>query len=267
MPEQLSKKRLTALVVALVLIITLHYTGILRPIENGLLRITNPVIRFITESTTQARGISIYFRDKEALEAQIGELQDRLQQTQKDIATRELLEEENEQLRSQLAFSERSKSQPLITYVVGKTIDRTSNTVIIGSGSSDGIAIGNPVIIGDGILIGTVAKVSDNTAVVRLINDPQSRVAATVLSADRSIGLIEGGFGVSIFLTMVPQTQELAIGDLVVTSGLEEGFPRGLLIGTITSVEAEDYAAFKEAVVEPSGNLSRLSIIGVIRKE
>lgn len=261
----LNKKRVGIILITVLLIIVLHHLHVLRPIEHGVLRVSNPVIRLISQTGERIKNIRIYFIQKKKLAQKIEDFENKLQNTQLDVTRCTFLEEENEKLREQLKFEKRTEYNPVLGYVVGKTIDNTANTIIVDKGSTDGIAVDNPVIVEDGILIGKVAKVELKISIVRLINDPQSKIAVTLLNKDRSIGLVEGGFGISVKLTTVLQTELIEIGDLIITSGLEESIPRGLLIGSVASIKKEDYAPFQEGIIEPATNLSRLTVVGIIQ--
>ena len=67
-----------------------------------------------------------------------------------------------------------------------------------------------------------------------------------LLNQDRSIGIIEGGFGLTIRMTFIPQQEIVEIGNIIVTSGLEKNVPRGLVIGEVASVEKEPFEPFSK---------------------
>ncbi len=176
----------------------------------------------------------------------------------------ERLRDENRELNALLGFIS-EKEMPLIgAHVIGRSIDPIGTTVIINKGKHENITIHRPVIARDGILIGHIAEVHDESALVRLINDNESKVAVTVLNADRSIGLVEGGYGVSVSMNYIPQNENLHQGDIVVTSGLQEGIPKGLVIGSIDVIEKKPHEPFQRAIVRPAVDLDRLSIVAVI---
>lgn len=262
----IERKHILIAMIVLVALVTLHYVGVLRPLEEGIAQIVTPGIRAISRIGTITANARSYIVSTKTLVARVKTLEDALVTAQLEIAKQTLLDEENVALREQLAFTKRSTSTPIIGYVVGKSIDNTANTVIIDRGETDGVVMNAPVIVGDGILVGKIAKVNPHTAVVRLLNDPQSKVAATVLNKDKSIGLVEGGFGISVILTTVLQTDTLTAGDVIVTSGLEELIPRGLLIGTVATVEKENHRPFQEATITPAAPLSRLTTVGVLAR-
>ncbi|MEK7481598.1 MAG: rod shape-determining protein MreC [Patescibacteria group bacterium] len=258
------RKHVFIIFVVLAGILFLHYFNVLRPVEQGITRIVTPGIRSLSRFGAVFGDLRGYITEKQTLTKRVQTLETALATQQQETAERTLLEEENRALREQLTFAQRTATTPIVSYVVGKSIDNTANTVIIDRGEADGVVNQAPVIAGDGLLVGKIAKVNPHTAIVRLINDPRSKVAVTVLNKDKSIGLVEGGFGVSVTLTTVLQADTLEAGDLVVTSGLEELVPRGLLIGTIANVEKENYRPFQEATITPAAPLGRLTLVGVL---
>lgn len=179
----------------------------------------------------------------------------------------EQLKDENVELRALLGFFDSDESSLIGAQVTGRSIDPIGTTVIINKGRQDNISVHRPVIARNGILIGHIAEVHDDSALVRLINDNESKVAVTVLNTDRSIGLVEGGYGVSVSMNFIPQNEILHQGDIVVTSGLQEAIPKGLVIGTIDVIEKKPHEPFQRAIVSPAVDLDRLSIVAVISEE
>ena len=170
--------------------------------------------------------------------------------------------EENDLLRAQLNFVKAKKSF-VTADVVGKETD-ISNVIIINRGEANNLKIDQPVIANEGFLVGKVVRVEKNIAFVRLLSDNQSKIAATVLNKTKTMGVVSGEHGLSLKLGMVPQTEPLDVGDEVVTSGLEQNMPRGLLIGKIQTVQKESYEPFQSAALEPFVNLTKLTIITVL---
>ncbi|MEK9158765.1 MAG: rod shape-determining protein MreC [Patescibacteria group bacterium] len=172
------------------------------------------------------------------------------------------VKEENSILRAQLNFV-KSKKSFVTADVVGKEAG-LSNVVIINRGETDGLKIDQPVIAGEGFLVGKIVKVGKNVAFIRLLSDNQSKIAAMILSKNITMGVVSGEHGLSLKLGMVPQTEELNAGDEVVTSGLEQNMPRGLLIGKIKTVQKEAYEPFQSAALEPFVDLAKLTIVTVL---
>lgn len=172
------------------------------------------------------------------------------------------IKEENNILRVQLNFVKAKKSF-VTADVVGKEAG-LSNMVIINRGEADNLKMDQPVIAGEGFLVGKIVKVEKNISFIRLLSDNQSKIAATVLNKAKTMGVVSGEHGLSFKLGMVPQTEDLHVGDEVVTSGLEQNMPRGLLIGKIQTVQKEAYEPFQSAALEPFVDLTKLTIVTVL---
>lgn len=95
-------------------------------------------------------------------------------------------------------------------------------------------AVDEPVITPDGV-VGRVIVVSGPYAKVQLVTDRAASVGA-MIERNRRQGLVEGGSNGELLLELVPLQEEVKSGDRVLTSGTDGIFPRGLLLGTVTSV-------------------------------
>jgi cell shape-determining protein MreC len=85
-----------------------------------------------------------------------------------------------------------------------------------------------------------------------------------LLNEGRTIGIAQGTRGRLINLSFIPHGEQVEVNDLVVTSGLEDGVPSGLLIGIVNTVETDPNLPFQEAVVEPLIDIGRYRIVSVL---
>ncbi len=173
------------------------------------------------------------------------------------------LDLENNELRTQLNFLKKTEHHVGAT-VIGRALDPIGTSIIIDRGETDGIILNRPVIINNGYFIGKISRVDKHTSVVRLISDYQSKTAATVDNRDKSLGVVEGGFGLTVRLNLIPQNEVIRPGDVVITSGLEPDLPRGLAIGTVEVVEKKPQEPFQQAIIKPSADLHALTVVSVI---
>lgn len=134
--------------------------------------------------------------------------------------------------------------------IIGTSSDAWSRTVTVDKGSLDGVAVNMPVANSGGI-IGQVTEVSASSSTVRLITDENSSVSA-MLQESRAQGMLEGQPDGTLRLNYVDAGAEVNVGDLVVTSGLGGVFPKGILLGRVSSVEKTDNALYYTIVVTPS---------------
>lgn len=248
----------------LILTISLHYFGASEPVENFLRNIINPTSQKINELSVKIKGDTETFSSREELKQAYIDTKEKLINEKVERSKLELALKENKKLKKQLNFFNKRDFSYLSSNVIGKNIEQIGNTLIVNSGKKDGVKIGQPVISQAGVLVGKVAKVNESTATVRLLHDSQSKIAATILNKNKSIGLVEGGFGVSIKMNYIPQNEKIDVGDKVITSGLSEKVPRGLYIGTVEAVEKEPYQPFQRSVINPSIDLHKVSLVSII---
>ncbi|MBI4252870.1 rod shape-determining protein MreC [Candidatus Uhrbacteria bacterium] len=159
-----------------------------------------------------------------------------------------LLSQENQDLREQLRFVKRSKVEMLGAPISGYATDPARSLYVVARGTQDGVRAGAPVIAGDGNLIGTVQSADAQTSMVRPVHDPRSKILVVIPGEKASVhGIAEGRFGVGVELTTVPITEELRTGDSVMTSGLQQGIPAGLVVGTISDIKKNPEDLFQTA--------------------
>jgi len=258
-------KTFLSITIVIILTIVFHFVGWLSPIENFVYSFIEPASQLLyTTNISIDDEDSKLFSDPQKLKEAYLNQKAELLKNKIDQTTFQLTQEENEGLKKQLDFFQRNNYSAVGVNVIGKNTEPTGNTLTIDRGENDGISIGNTVITKAGILVGKITKVNNNFSIVRLINDNQSKIAATIINQDKSIGLVEGGYGISVHMNFIPQNETLSIGDVIVTSGLEENIPRGLLIGEIEAIEKEAYQPFQKAVISPFVNLEKIVLASVI---
>lgn len=142
-----------------------------------------------------------------------------------------------------------------------------THSVTISAGSSSGIHKGSPVVSGYG-LVGHVTNVSPSSAVVELLSDPDSYVAAR--DTHKNVrGVVHTGPADTLILDEVSKQLRIDDGDVIVTDGTSNAqypslYPYGIPIGRVTSVGATDTAVFLQVQVQPYANLGSLDALGVL---
>lgn len=258
------KKKYLYLVFTFVALIVLHYTRLTAPLEIFLRSITIPGLSSLTTLNINVGDRYQVFKNRDEF---VSAFQTCLAATARQAAgtaASTLLSQENNELRQLLAFHKKQPAPMVVANVVGKELLANDQTVLIDQGSKDGLAPDQPVITEEGILVGKILKVKPDIATVRLVNDNQSKISAAILNHDHSLGAVEGGYGISLRMNLIPRDEPVRIGDQVVSSGLEEKIPRGLLIGTVAVIENEPYKPFQQAVLDPITDLSKLTVVSVL---
>lgn len=164
---------------------------------------------------------------------------------------------ENARLRRLLDLGQRLPLSTLAGEIIGREGGGWVRTLTVNRGRGSGIARQAPVIVPEG-LVGRVVQVRSGASVIQLLNDPASTVGAIALRS-RTPGLVEGDAGgVVRFKFMARDGAGVAPGDLVVTSGLGNLFPKGLPIGRVVRVEDKGSALFNFAVLSSAVDFNRV---------
>jgi rod shape-determining protein MreC len=259
-----SRRTYVALIVFLLLLIAANYFNWFSGLKFFLRGVFTPIFTNANQLGVKIGDNYQFFTNKSQFFDSYNQCLSSAQNKEATDATNKLLEEENIELKKQLTFVRRTTYKTLTVSVVGRNADSIEKTIIINAGLNQGIKVGFPITAGDGILVGSVTKVEDELSVVRLLSDNQSKVLVTLLNKERSLGVVEAGFGTSIRMGFIPRNEVVMIGDQIVTSGQEVKIPKGLLIGKVSSIENEAYQPFQQATLEPATNLEKLIDVTVI---
>jgi rod shape-determining protein MreC len=166
-------------------------------------------------------------------------------------------------LQALLAFKEQYISQTVAAQVIGSSGSELSRSVYIDKGEHDGIKPDMAVITSDGV-VGKVLRVYRSTALVLLIDDQTSGVGS-ILDKTRLQGILRGTPSGEVVLEKVMSDETVPTGELVLTSGGDGIFPKGLVVGHVTKV-TNGSELFLNIRVHPSVNLNRLEEVLVVMK-
>ena len=131
--------------------------------------------------------------------------------------------------------------------IIGNSSDAWSRAVTIDKGPAAGFSCGMAVCNSGGV-IGQIVEVSATTSTVQLITDEGSGVSAMIQST-RAQGMLQGQPDGSLRLSYVSTESDVKVGDIVITSGIGGVYPKGLPLGTVSSVEKSDNDVYYTIVV------------------
>jgi rod shape-determining protein MreC len=164
---------------------------------------------------------------------------------------------ENERLRAALGYTETTVEPELSARVIGVNASPHFISLRINRGEGDGVRIGMPALTADGV-VGQVSRVVGGTADVMLLTDPSSRLGAVVQRTRVRATAVGAGGGAPLHLDNVLHGDDVVDGDLVITSGTDGLFPKGLVIGSVEKVTREANAMFLKARVVPAVDLRKV---------
>lgn len=194
-------------------------------------------------------------------------LNQELKKENDELKTRLTLFTENqnelERLRTLLDFQKNTKMELIPAQVIGRNLVTDHHTITINKGTEHGLVAGQAVLTVSGA-VGHVFKPSLKTAHVMLITDRYSVVDA-LIQKTRTHGLVEGKSKDSCILQYVERTEEVKDGDLIVTGGLDNIFPKGFPLGVITNVERKTKNTSLVIEVKPVVDPNKVEEVFVVK--
>ncbi len=247
--------------------LVLHEVGYLQAAEDVVLRLVTPVQSWFSNRARGVGDVVQTLRDLRTLRDENARLRQENDALIIENVQLKEAEAENERLRRLLDFT---RTNPSYDYrggevgarVIGHDPSAYLDFVIIDLGERQGASLDMPVVTERG-LVGRITEVHDTSSEVLLITDVNSAVTA-LIQTSRAMGVVRGLAGGGLLLDQVPQDVEVHEGEIVITSGLGDSFPRGLVIGQISNVYQRDYEMFQQARVRPTVDFRNLEQVLVI---
>ena len=146
--------------------------------------------------------------------------------------------------------------------VIGREQAALSKTIWLSKGSAHGLKSGMPVIVPSG-LIGRLTDVSWHSSKVLLLIDEHSNVDA-LIQRTRVQGIVRGAGSRGCVIRYVSKIQDVKEGDVIMTSGMSNIFPKGLLIGKVSRVDPMDVGLFLKIQIAPLVDFTALEEVLVL---
>jgi rod shape-determining protein MreC len=159
-------------------------------------------------------------------------------------------------------FQETLNKRVVAAEVIGRDPSPWFKTIIINKGRREGVERGMPVVIPEGIA-GLVTDVAKTYAKILLVIDQNSAVDA-LIQRTRARGIIKGEPSGRLQLQYVLRKHDIHEGDVVISSGLDGVFPKGIRIGYVNEVDKPDSGIFQQLAVTPYADFEKLEEVLVV---
>lgn len=164
-------------------------------------------------------------------------------------------------LRSQLLFAQKKAHKEIFSEIIGESADNTHQIRLINRGSNQ-LLQRNYIVIRKEGLVGRIQSVSPYQSSVQLIIDHRSRVPA-LIQRNRVRGLIYGTHD-GMEMRQINQHAKIKIGDRVISSGLGNLYPKGILIGWVSGINREPHELFKTARLDSAVDFNQIEEVFTI---
>lgn len=181
------------------------------------------------------------------------------------IASLKEAQYENGRLRELLDFREKMKLETVVARVIAKDVSTEFRAVRLNRGENAGIKKGMAVVTYEGV-VGRVLRTTPSTADVVTILDLLSAVD-TVIERSRSRGVVEGLTDEICQLKFTLRTDDIQVGDVLLSSGLGGVYPRGVAVGTVSRVNKKKFGITQDVEVKPTVDFTKLEEVLVVRDQ
>ncbi len=169
---------------------------------------------------------------------------------------------ENEALRQQLGLGQLTKQRLIMANVVGYS-PSLGQYFLVDKGSNEGVVLDSAVVAANNFLVGRVVEVNKNYSKVLLLSDSNSLVNV-VAQDSRVSGLVRGSHGLVLNLEMVPIDAALKSGETVLTSGLNDEIPKGLIVGQVAEVVKKENEIWQQVTIQPAVDFKKIEQVFIL---
>ncbi|WP_404401348.1 rod shape-determining protein MreC [Idiomarina seosinensis] len=255
-PSLLSRLVL-ALACSFLLMFIDHKLQAMQPVRLFLNSLVTPVQYLAILPEQMLTSFSDSFKSQDQLASENERLRRQLLEQQGQLQQLSFLTNENKRLRELLGSEQRAPNRRMVAEVIAVASEPFSQQLVINKGALNGVYEGQAVLDSRGI-VGQVQDVGSNTARVLLISDQSHAIPLRSERKDiRALAQGTGEIG-RLQLMFVPHSTELAVGDLLMSSGLGNVFPEGYPVAKITGIERDESLPFAKVQADPISQLDRV---------
>jgi rod shape-determining protein MreC len=194
-------------------------------------------------------------QENQELRTQLVSAQSQIQQLSEQAA-------ESSRLRAMLEFKNQLPLRTVAAEVIAYSPGVNSNAIFIGKGIDAGLTSDLAVITPEGV-VGKIIAVFSHSSQVLLLTDPSSGVGV-MLEKTRVQGVLKGDGQDLCLIRYIMNEEPVSSGEAVLTSGLDQIYPKGLRVGTVVRTSSGNI--YKNIQVKPAADLSRLETVLVVLK-
>ena len=232
------------------------------PLGVVFLEIITPIGHLLSTVSSAMSGTWHAYVDLVGVRQEREWLRRRVRELEGQVERAATIESQNARLQALLDLRESMPGQSVAARITGVDASGLFRTATLNKGETDGVQKGMAVVSPAGV-VGKVVSTSPNAARVLLLEDPSSGVDALV-QRSRARGIVEGSLNGGCQLKYVKHREDLRVGDLVATSGLDGIFPKGVRVGTISRLSREEGGLFQTAEIEPAVDFNKLEEVMVV---
>ncbi len=233
-------------------------------IERLFISLASPVQNTVTKSIHYIQNIwNTYFLSVLAVQENV-QLKEQLGNAREIKNQYEELKLENIRLKRFVNFTGQAPDNYVAAQIIARDPSPWFKTVMIDKGSNTGLSKGNPVLVSEGI-VGKIVKVAAKSSRVLLIIDRSSSVDALVQNS-RVRGIVKGNNQDNCSFVFTLSKDQVELDEMIISSGLDQIFPKGLQIGRVLKVTKEHSQLFQNITIKTTVDFDKIEEVLVIKK-
>lgn len=230
-----------------------------------------PVQEFFSYAGQRIDAALTFFKDIKAIKQENEELKIRVYELEKE--NRELLgyREKIKELKEALNLKDQFEDYDFAgANVIGKDMGNWFNVFRIDVGKKDGVHNDYPVVTGNKGLVGRIAVSDLTSSKVISIIDEDSVVSGWISKPQGGPVIVRGDFDLKdkglLRMDRIPVDVDVAVNDVIETSGLGGIYPKGIVIGKVKEVKKTNSELSRYAIIEPAVDFKRLEEVFVLKQ-
>lgn len=228
-------------------------------------KVTYAPIRFVKDKMTEISKLHNIYEEYQILE-------NKVQETDSIKAKNAELEDEVDKLQKTLELNQvLSKDAYLNATVVNRNLGYWYNTITIDKGSKNGVKVDMPVVVSEG-LIGKVSKVTNFNSTVKLLtsDDVNNKISVKISVDGKNVyGLLSGydKSSRSFIVEGIADNTEIKEGDMVLTTGMGDIFPSGILVGKVSKITKDNFDLARTVEVKSDVNFDDIRYVTILKRQ
>lgn len=255
-----------AMTIIIILIVSFNYIGYGNWMKNYFSIAAAPSLKSSNKFFSDIENIRKKFYKADLIYKENKKLLEQTMKMETEISKLNEVKKENEMLKQLLQFDKQKEFILKEAFIIGKNSDNLGRYLIIDKGADSGIKVGDAVIVANGLLVGKLSEVSSGFSKVKLIISSDSAIAS-LSQESRTAGIVKGQYNLSLIMDMINPNDALNPGEYIITSGQDNIFPKGLLVGKINQVISNPGNIFKTATMDSLLNFEKLETIYILSKQ
>ncbi len=231
-----------------------HRQRYLEVVRTGLSAAVYPLYYVVNLPIVAGGWVGANFTTHQSLKTENDQLRSEHLLLNAKVQTLAALDAENDRLRTLLEASAKVSERVSVAEIVAVDIDPYARKLVLNKGAQEGVYEGQPLISGEGVL-GQVIKVGGPSSIAMLITDTGHSLP--VMLNRTGLRAIAVGMGASgaLDLSHLPNSTDIKVGDLLVTSGLDGRFPPNYPAAVVTHAEKMSSQPFMQVRAVPAAHL------------